>query len=71
MDEDLKQLRDALVRRHLGKHGIHGLSVDENSRTLEVYVDDAADPDRAVARLRKDAGDLTIRTIKSRRARLV
>jgi hypothetical protein len=39
MDEDLKLLRDSLVRRHLGKRGIHGLSVDEDSRTLEVYVD--------------------------------
>lgn len=70
MGDDLKRLQASLVRRHLGKRGIHGLSVNEDARTIDVYIDETADFDRALTRLRKDAGDLTIRPIKSRRARL-
>jgi hypothetical protein len=70
MDDALKALHESLVRKHLGKRGIHGLNVDEETRTVNIYVDESADTAKAVNRLRKDAGDLKINAIKSRRARL-
>ncbi|CAN5776689.1 hypothetical protein BH18ACI5_BH18ACI5_06760 [soil metagenome] len=69
-DDARKKLQASLVRRHLGKRGIHGLSVDSGSGTVDVYLDESADLDRAIAKLRKDAGDLKIRTFVGRRARL-
>jgi hypothetical protein len=70
VSEDLKVLHDSLVRRHLGKRGIHGLNVDPETRTLNVYMDDTADAVDVIKKLRKDSGDLKIRTIRSRRGRL-
>ena len=70
MADDLKDMQETLIRRHLGKRGIHALKVDEETRTVEIYVDESADLDRTISRVQKDAGSLQLRVQKSRRPRL-
>lgn len=70
MNEETERLKDTLVRKYLGKRGIHGISIDEASDTVNVYVEHEEAASQAVTRLRKDAGALKVRTIKSPRARL-
>lgn len=71
MTDDLKRLQQSLSRKHLGKRGINGLRVDELARTVDVYMDVDADEDRALKPMKQETGDLKIRTIRSKRARLL
>jgi hypothetical protein len=71
MTDDLKRLQQTLSRKHLGKRGIHGLNIDEEARTVEVYMDLDADEDRALKPMKRETGDLKIRTIRNKRARLL
>ena len=70
MSEQTKRLQGVLARKYLGKQGIHGISIDEDNGTVNVYVDPVHDATRTVDRLRKDAGELKVQTIASPRARL-
>ena len=70
MSEEVTRLQGTLARKYLGKRGIHGISIDEDSQTINVYVDEPAPATRTVDKLRKDAGALKVRTITSPRARL-
>jgi hypothetical protein len=70
MTEKHERVKAMLIRRHLGKRGIHGIKVDEASQSVELYVDEDADLQRAVAPVRKDSGDLRVRALRSRRASL-
>jgi hypothetical protein len=71
MSDETKQLQGILVRKYLGKRGIHAISVDEAGHTVNVFVDKAAAADPAVTKIRKDAGKLEVKTIESPRAHLV
>lgn len=71
MTDDLKRLQEALSRKHLGKRGIHGLNIDVEAKTIEVYMDDGADEERAIKPMKRAAGELKLRTIRGKRARLL
>jgi len=71
MNEQLKELQATLARKYLGRGGIHALNIDEPTQTVTVYVEENADTAKAVTGLEKDAGNLEVRTLKRRRARLL
>jgi hypothetical protein len=71
MSEETKQLQGTLARKYLGKRGIHGISIDEEHQTVDVYIDEPETVAPTMDKLRKDAGALQVRTIRSPRARLV
>jgi len=70
MGEETKRLQRDLVRKYLGKRGIHGISIDEAQDTVNVYVEEKETADQAVTKLRRDVGNRKVRTIESPRARL-
>lgn len=70
MSEEIQRLQSDLVRKYLGKRGIHGISIDEAQDTVNVYVEEKETADQAVTRLRKDVGDRKVRMIESPRAKL-
>ena len=65
-----KGLQQTLVRKYMGKRGIHGISIDVQSGTVNVYVVPNEGLTKAVDRIRKDAGPFQVRTIESPLARL-
>ena len=71
MEPRLKRLQTRLARKYLGQGGIHALNIDEDSGTVNVYVEENDDTPGAVEGLEKDAGTLEVRTLKRRRARLI
>lgn len=70
MDDEQARVKKLLIRRHLGKRGINGIKVDQDAQAVEIYVDEDADLQSAVAQVRKDSGALDVRALRSRKAHL-
>lgn len=71
MTKETARLEADLVRKYLGKQGIHGVNVDEESQTVNVFLEPGKASEKAVLRLRKDAEPLDVRMIEGPRARLI
>lgn len=70
MSPKLEKVKKTLLRKHLGKGGVHGLTIDEGEQSVTVYVDQSMDVDLVTANVKKDAGVLEVKTIASNRPSL-
>ena len=72
MTTDTKLLQEKLVRKYLGKSGIHSLSIDEPAGAVKIYYERSGGKQgKALANLKKDAEPLAVEAIESPKAALL